>query len=87
MAANKRTTRTTASPAKTADKVKLAPATEAAASGALVEPKIIADIDTAHPAVDDNPRANTTADQNRIDFNDPTKEEAEAVADNLKKAG
>jgi hypothetical protein len=38
----------------------------------------------SHPAVDNDPRANTTARQNRIDFNDPTIEGHEAVEQNLK---
>lgn len=41
--------------------------------------QVVADVDTGHPAVDANPRANTTADQNRIDFNDPGLSGAEAV--------
>lgn len=49
--------------------------------------QIVPDVDLGHPAVDDNPRANTTVDQNRIDFNDPTKSGAEAVAENLKAQG
>lgn len=42
-----------------------------------------ADIDPDHPAIDLEPRANTTVDQNRIDFNDPTLSGAEAVERNL----
>lgn len=66
----------------TKDAEKLAAATEAAASGALIEPAIVAAIDTSHPAVDDNPRDRSTADMNRIDFNTPsalTSQEAEAA--------
>lgn len=44
------------------------------------------DVDTAHPAVDADPRAGATADQNRIDFNDPTLSGAEAVAKSLGRA-
>ena len=58
------------------------PATEFDPSGAAVQ--IVEDVDPSHPAVDNDPRANTTADQNRIDFNDPTLESAEAVEKNLK---
>lgn len=44
------------------------------------------DIDFGHPAVDANPRANTTVDMNRIDFNDPVKTGAEIAADGADKA-
>jgi len=74
----------TAGSAKTVSGKTLAPATKMAASGALIEPAIVDGIDTTHPAVDDNPREGTTADMNRIYFNDPTKSQDEAVADNLK---
>lgn len=47
-------------------------------------PEQVTDIDVAHPAVDNDPRAGTTVDQNRIDFNDPTLEGHEAVEKNLK---
>jgi len=40
-----------------------------------------------HPAVDNDPRAGTTVEQNRIDFNDPTLEGHEAVERNLKAQG
>lgn len=50
-------------------------------SGAPVQ--IVSDVDPFHPAVDNDPRANTTAEQNRIDFNDPTISGAEAVQRNL----
>lgn len=60
-----------------------APATTFEASGAVIEPAIVDGVDLTHPAVDANPRANTTAEQNRIDFNDPTKDGAEAVAEQL----
>lgn len=61
------------------------PATTAAASGAVIEKSAAKLIE--HPAVDANPREGTTADMNRIDFNDPTKSDAKAVADNLKDQG
>lgn len=64
---------------------KIAPATKQEASGAIIEPDAAKLAD--HPAVDANPRAGTSVDQNRIDFNDPTKDQAEAVADNLRHPG
>lgn len=63
---------------------KLQPAQEFAASGATIEPTIVDRVDMKHPAVDDEPRAGTTAVQNRIDFNDPTISGQEAVERNLK---
>jgi hypothetical protein len=62
----------------------LAPATDVAASGALIEPEIISRIDTKHPAVDDAPRKGQPVLANRIDFNDPGKTDAETVTENLK---
>lgn len=59
----------------------IAAATEFSTSGAPVQ--VVSDVDPSHPAVDDNPRANTTVDQNRIDFNDPTISGADAVARSL----
>lgn len=59
-------------------------ASEFEASGA---PGQTSGIDASHPAVDDDPRANTTVDQNRIDFNDPTISGAEAVRRNLEEQG
>lgn len=50
----------------------LTPATEVAASGALIEPEIAQGVDTSHAAVDANPRETSTADMNRIDFNTPS---------------
>lgn len=61
----------------------LSPATDVAASGALIEPEIVERIDTAHPAVDDRPRAGQPRVSNQIDFNDPTLTDAEAVEQNL----
>tara|TARA_R110002072_G_scaffold38314_4_gene110907 strand:+ start:14981 stop:15199 length:219 start_codon:yes stop_codon:yes gene_type:complete len=58
------------------------PATEIDTSGAPQQ--IVPDVDLDHPAVDNDPRAGTTADQNRIDFNDPSKDGAQAVAESLK---
>lgn len=49
-----------------------APATEMESpSGAFIEPEIKAAIPVEHPAVDNNPRAGTSAVQNGGDFNDP----------------
>ena len=58
------------------------PASEFDPSGAPQQ--IVDDVVPAHPAVDNVPRANTTADQNRIDFNDPTISGSEAVERALK---
>lgn len=57
------------------------PATSFAPSGAPEQ--TVADVDPSHPAVDNDPRAGTGADQNKIDFNDPGLSDAEAVAKNL----
>lgn len=59
----------------------VAPATSVNPSGA--PDQIVPDVDLDHPAVDNDPRANTTADQNRIDFNDPSISGQEAVERNL----
>ena len=56
-------------------------ATEIDPSGAPRQ--IVPDVDLDNPAVDADPRANTTVDQNRIDFNDPTISGSEAVERNL----
>lgn len=64
---------------------KLEPATDVAASGAMIEPTIVSRIDTSHPAVDNEPRKGATVASNQIDFNTPsglTTEQAEVV-DNL----
>ena len=58
------------------------PATEVNASGAPQQ--IVPDVDMDHPAVDNDPRAGTTVNANKIDFNDPSLSGAEAVAKNLK---
>lgn len=50
-------------------------------SGAVLQS--VHQVDRSHPAVDANPRANTTANMNRIDFNHPTKTGAELAADQL----
>lgn len=56
-------------------------ATGVEASGSVHQ--IVDDVDLSHPSVDSDPRANTTEDQNRIDFNDPRKDAQEVVAENL----
>lgn len=55
----------------------LKPATEVQPSGAMIEPTIVERIDTAHPAVDDEPRKGQSVQANRIDFNDPGQTGAE----------
>lgn len=62
---------------KTAATTTTASATEFDPSGA---PHQVADVDPNHAALDANPRAGTTDEQNRIDLNDPGLSEAEAVA-------
>lgn len=57
------------------------PATQFDPSGAPVQ--IVPGVDMEHPAVDANPRSNTTENQNRIDFNDPTKEGVDVVMEQL----
>lgn len=73
--------------AKTVDK--LAPATETAASGALIEPTIVGRIDTTHASVDDTPRERSTSDMNRIDFNTPSGVQSpeETVVEKLSEQG
>lgn len=67
----------------------LKPATKFEASGAIIEPAIVDRVDMSHPSVDANPREKSTADMNRIDFNEPTSltSQEEAVARNLKAQG
>lgn len=62
----------------------VAPATQIDTAGAPQQ--IVPDVDMDHPAVDNDPRAGTTADQNRIDFNDPTREGHEVVEEQLSKS-
>ena len=70
----------TASALDTSEAAHVAPATDFSPSGA---PYQVTDIDVNHPAVDNDPRAGTTIEQNKIDFNDPTITGAEAVEKNL----
>lgn len=58
--------------------------TDTGSFGASGAPGVDVDLDTSHPALDADPRAGTTAEQNQIDFNDPTKTSQEAVEDALK---
>lgn len=64
----------------------IAPATDFEASGAVIEPGAKKNVDMSHASVDDNPRKDTTADMNRIDFNEPSAltPPEEAVEHNLK---
>ncbi|WP_174286640.1 hypothetical protein [Sphingomonas bacterium] len=62
----------------TSGAAKIAPATTFSTSGAPVQ--IVPDVDPDHPAVDNDPRKNTTVQQNRIDFNDPTLTGRDAAA-------
>lgn len=63
--------------ADTSGAANVTPASDFSPSGA---PRQLTDIDVDHPAVDNNPRAGTTVDQNRIDFNDPSLSGADVVA-------
>lgn len=56
-------------------------ATEFNPSGAPNQ--VVPDVDASHPAVDSNPRAGTSVEQNQIDFNDPIKPGHEVVAEQL----
>ncbi|MBA9071719.1 hypothetical protein FHR71_005505 [Methylobacterium sp. RAS18] len=60
-------------------------ATEINTSGAPQQ--VVPGVDMSHPAVDSDPRAGTTVDQNRIDFNDPTIPGHDAVANALNEQG
>lgn len=64
-----------------------APASAIESSGAIMEPSVKKAVDVDHPAVDNNPRALTTEAQNRIDFNDPTQNDRDAVAERLSNQG
>lgn len=59
----------------------IAPATGVDTAGAPQQ--IVPDVDLSHPAVDNDPRAGTKIEQNKIDFNDPTLSGQEAVEKNL----
>ncbi|PHP20323.1 hypothetical protein CG471_07950 [Sphingobium sp. IP1] len=59
----------------------IAPADKVDTSGAPQQ--IVPDVDLDHPAVDNDPRAGTTVEQNQIDFNDPTLTGQEAVEKSL----
>jgi hypothetical protein len=81
----KKQTPATPAPGQGSEQANIPGATDFDPSGAPIQEA--SDIDPSHPAVDDNPRKGTTVDQNRIDFNDPTKTGAEAVVDNLREQG
>lgn len=78
-----------AKPTKPTKPDELAPATGFAASGAVIEEEIVERVDMSHPSVDANPRANSTGDMNRIDFNNPSGlvNQEESVIENLEEAG
>lgn len=78
---DKQTTKKAAKPKAESKPANIAPATEFAPSGAPIQ--TVADVDPTHAAVDADPRAGTSVEQNRIDFNDPTLSDAEAVRKNL----
>lgn len=61
----------------------IAPAEAFSTSGAPVQ--IVPGVDPSHPAIDNNPRAGTTFQQNAIDMNDPTLTGPEAVAQMLER--
>ncbi len=71
----------TASALDTSGPANIAPVSAFSTSGA---PAQTVGIEPEHPAVDNNPRANSTIDMNRIDFNDPVREGSEIVAENLR---
>lgn len=50
-------------------------------SGAPVQ--IVPDVVPNHPSVDNNPRANTTETMNRIDFNEPLRDDVDVVTEQL----
>ncbi len=66
------------------EKANIPAATSFSPSGA---PNQTSDIPVDHPAVDNDPRKDTSALQNRADYNDPSLSSAEAVAENLRKQG
>lgn len=63
----------------------IAPATGIDPSGAPHQ--VVPDVDLGHPAVDANPRAKTTVDQNKIDWNAPSAPSADVVAKALTEQG
>ncbi|MEH3107143.1 MAG: hypothetical protein PGN09_07635 [Sphingomonas fennica] len=73
----------TSGAADTSGQANIAPAEEIDTSGAPQQ--IVPDVDLSHPAVDNDPRAGTTVDQNRIDFNDPSIDGRDAVEQQLAK--
>ncbi|HEY1605615.1 MAG TPA: hypothetical protein VGF77_08440 [Allosphingosinicella sp.] len=69
----------------TSGPAKVKPAKDFSPSGAPNQ--VVDDVDPDHPAVDNNPRAGTTVNQNRIDFNDPNEDGPHAVARQLEEQG
>ena len=67
---------------KPADKPAAIPAAETIDTSGAPQ-QIVPDVDLNHPAVDNDPRANTNEKQNRIDFNDPTAEGVDVVSEEL----
>lgn len=60
------------------------PVTSLSSSGAIVEPEVLESVDLNHVSVDNNPRSQTNAVQNQIDFNDPTADDAQVTAEAVK---
>ena len=75
------TTASIAADFDTSGPANIPPATTIDTSGAPQQ--IVADVDLTNPAVDNNPRAGTTEDMNRIDFNDPYRPGHEVVTEQL----
>lgn len=78
-----------ATAAKPDNAEELAPATEFAASGAVIEPEIVERVDMGHASVDANPRSKSTAAMNAIDFNNPSAlvSQEDSVIENLTEQG
>lgn len=65
-------------------KATMSPVTDTSSpSGALQEPEALTADVLDHPAVDNNPREDTTQNMNRVDFNDPSQGDQAAVIENL----
>ncbi len=75
------TAATSASAATTAAQANIPPADTIDTSGSPQQ--IVPDVDMSHPAVDADPRAGTSEDANRIDFNDPNKPGHQVVEEAL----
>jgi hypothetical protein len=57
------------------------PASAFSTSGAPVQ--VVPDVDPSHPAIDNDPRAGTTVNMNRIDMNDPYAKGSDVVEQQL----